>query len=108
MALKDSIVITPKLPHAMTSARSPKGNPHEARKIKNRPAAMRRNRYQPGWLLDFCEDRGYPALPAAVSPINAFPREDGSPPLVQFGAALGAAPSASAEWHAFARPVAFA
>jgi len=47
----------------------------------------------------FCQECGEPALCAAVGDaINAaFPREDGSPPLVQSGAALDAAPSVSAE-----------
>ena len=49
-----------------------------------------------------------PTCEASAQSIAAFPREDGSPALVQFGAALGAAPSASAAWRAFARPVAFA
>src|ERR1039457_258854 len=44
----------------------------------------------------------------ACDAINAaFPREDGSPASVQLGAALGAAPPASAEWHAFAQAVVF-
>ena len=37
----------------------------------------------------------------------AFPREDVSAALASFGAALGAAPPASAERHAFAQAVAF-
>ena len=44
-------------------------------------------------------------MPAAR--INAFPPEDGSLASVQFGAALGAAPFASVEWHAFAQAVEF-
>src|ERR1700722_15943804 len=52
---------------------------------------------------------GHQSFVADSPPINAvFLREDGSPALAQLGAAPGAAPSASAEWHAFARPVAFA
>jgi hypothetical protein len=80
-----------------------------ARENKSGLAAMRRSRYQPDGSLDFAKTAAILACLPWLARINAAsPREDGSPALVQFGAALGAAPSVSAESHAFARLVAFA
>src|ERR1700677_907101 len=74
---------------------------------KNGLAAMR---HTLPTLFGYLISRRLPlcGLPAASVAINAaFPRE-GSPALGQSGAAPGAVPSVSAEWHAFVRPVASA
>jgi hypothetical protein len=61
-----------------------------------------RNRYQLVWLLDCARTAAIqPGLWRNQCGFSAGGR------LVQFGAALGAAPPASAEWHAFAQVVAF-
>lgn len=70
---------------------------------------MQYRHYPPDWFVVFAMTASYPARPAAASAksMRLF-SGDGSPILVQLGAAPGAVPSASAAWHAFARPVAFA